>query len=222
MKTLSTLKSKRQSVILFVIVCAFYSCIAQDTVKIKLPAPDKKGGKPLMQALNERHSSREYADKALTDQQLSDLLWAAYGINRPEEGKRTAPSARNRQEIDLYITTPTGAYVYEAVSHSLIELTNKDIRSETGNQEYSKTAAVNILYVLNLDKAADKEEDKAMICACLTSGAIMQNVYLYCASENLGCVLRGFSNTETLKASLKLSDRQKIVTSQSVGVLKVK
>jgi SagB-type dehydrogenase family enzyme len=222
MKNLSLLKSKRPSMLLFVIFCAFYSCIAQDTVKIKLSLPNKEGGKPLMQTLNERHSSREYTDKALTDQQLSDLLWAAYGINRPEEGKRTAPSARNRQEIDLYITTPTGAYIYDAVNHSLIELTKKDIRAETGNQEYSKTAAVNILYVLNKDKAADKDEDKAMICACLTSGAIMQNVYLYCASENLGCVLRGFSDTETLKTALKLNDRQKIVTSQSVGVMKAK
>jgi SagB-type dehydrogenase family enzyme len=222
MKTLSISKRKKPFAFLVVLACTFFTCFGQDTVKIKLLPPNKEGGKPLMQALNERHSSREYADKALTDQQLADLLWAAYGVNRPGEGKRTAPSARNRQEIDLYITTPTGAYIYDAPNHSLIELTPKDIRSETGQQEYSKTAAVNILYVLNLDKAADKEEDKAMICACLTSGAIMQNVYLYCASENLGCVLRGFSNTETLKAALKLNDRQKIVTSQSVGVMKVK
>jgi SagB-type dehydrogenase family enzyme len=195
-------------------------CFSQNVKTFKLLPPDKIGGKPLMQALNERHSSRDFIDKSLTDNQLSGLLWAAYGLNRLDENKRTAPSAHDKQEIDVYVTMDSGAYVYDAVNHALIEITPTDIRSSTGSQAFIKTAALNLVYVLNKEKSSSKDEVEAIAWGSVTTGAIVQNIYLYCASENLGCVVRGWFDKNELAKSLKLSENQVILLTQTVGYCK--
>jgi SagB-type dehydrogenase family enzyme len=201
---------------LFTLVLIARFSIAQSPDTILLPKPVKQGGKPLMEALNDRHSTRNYTEKELTPQQLSDLLWAANGINRPD-GRRTAPSARNKQEIDIFITTANGCYLYDAIGNKLICVCHGDIREKTGSQPFVKDAAINILYVCNKDKSASSDDMDIMVNAAFSAGAIAQNVYLYCASEGLGSVVRGSFKSDALTDLLKLNDRQVIVMAQTVG-----
>ena len=193
--------------------------IAQD---IMLPAPDKTGGKPLMQALNERHTTRSFTKDSLTLQQLSDLLWAGFGINRPDQGKRTAPSAMNWQEIDLYVTLPEGCYVYAAESNSLKFINNKDLRKETGGQSFVADAALNIVFVADMGKTGKKEgdeiKDSDLFMTYADAAFIAQNIYLYCASANLGCVVRGSVPDNNLASDLGLGTNQRIIMAHTVGV----
>jgi SagB-type dehydrogenase family enzyme len=196
--------------------------IAQD---IALPAPDKTGGKPLMQTLNERQTTRSYTKDTLTLQQLSDLLWAGFGINRPDQGKRTAPSAMNWQEIEIYVTLPGGTYVYVAQSHTLKFINNRDLRKETGEQDFVAEAAMNIVYVADLGKRGVKEgdtiKDSDLFMTYSDAAFIAQNIYLCCASANLGCVVRGgVPAGGTLAADLGLRSNQRIIIAQTVGVPK--
>jgi len=193
------------------------SCTAQENKGIPLPPANTESGKPLMKALSERQSSRDFIDKPLTDKQLSDMLWAAYGINRPDEKKRTAPSAHDKQEVDIYVALAKGTFLYNAKNHSLIEISKNDIRSKTGKQGFVGTAAVNLVYVLNLEKSSSKDINDAKIWASVTTGAIVQNVYLYCASENLACVVRGWVDIEAMKKELKLNSNQVVLLAQTVG-----
>ena len=192
------------------------ACGAQDMDTIPLPEPVKQGGKPIMQALNDRHSSRNFIEKELSQQQLSDMLWAAFGINRPD-GKRTAPSARNKQEIELYIATAEGVFLYDALKNSLISVAREDIRAKTGGAPWVADAAVNILYVCNKDRSTARDEMGTMINAAFSAGACAQNVYLYCASAGLGSVVRGSFNADDLKGLLKLTGQQVIIMAQTVG-----
>ena len=197
------------------------SLIAQDIV---LPAPDRTGGKPLMQALSERQTTRSYTKDSLTLQQLSDLLWAGFGINRPEQGKRTAPSAMNWQEIEIYVTLARGSYVYSAESHSLKFINNKDLRKETGSQDFVADAAMNIVYVADLSKRGRKEgeelKDADLFMTYADAAFIAQNIYLYCASANLGCVVRGSVPDTSLASELGLKPGQRIILEHTVGVPK--
>ena len=179
---------------------------------IQLPAPDRTGGKPLMQALNERQSNRSFQDKSLTLQQLSDLLWAANGFNRDD--KRTAPTANNRQELELYAVTKEGVYFYDAKNHLLKEVKKGDYRAQTGMQEYVPDAALNLLFVSDLDKATNRQ------FALIDCGYVSQNVYLYCASEGLGTVVRGSFDKEVLSQLLGLPSNQEVLLTQSVGYVK--
>jgi SagB-type dehydrogenase family enzyme len=193
--------------------------MAQD---ISLPAPDKIGGKPLMQALNERQTIRVFTKDNLTQQQLSDLLWAAWGINRADLKKRTAPSARNVQEIDLYIALPAGLYLYIAESHLLKQINNKDLRKLTGTQDFVADAALNLVYVADMAKFGKKEgdeiKDSDLLTPFVNTGFIAQNVYLYCASANLGCVVRGMVPKDQLVNEMGLRSNQRIILAQTVGV----
>jgi nitroreductase len=193
--------------------------IAQDIV---LPVPDKTGGIPLMQALNKRQTTRSFTSDSLSLQQLSDLLWSGSGINRPELGKRTAPSAMNWQQIDVYLTLPGGSYVYVAESHSLKFINNKDLRKETGGQSFVAIAALNIVYVADMGKREIKEgdpiRDSDLFMSYADAAFIAQNIYLYCASANLGCVVRGSVPDSSLASDLGLRTNQKIILAQTVGV----
>jgi len=195
--------------------------IAQD---ITLPAPDKTGGKPLMQTLNERQTTRSFTTDNLTLQQLSDLFWAAFGINRTDQGKRTAPSAMNWQEIDMYVTMPQGTYVYNAAAHALKFINNKDLRSETGSQDFVAGAALNIVYVADMGKRGMKEadtiKDSDLFMSYSDAAFIAQNIYLYCASANLGCVVRGSVPVNNLASDMGLRPDQRIILAQTVGVPK--
>lgn len=194
---------------------------AQDIV---LPAPDKTGGKPLMQALNERQTTRSFTEENLSQQQLSDLLWAAWGINRPDLKKRTAPSARNVQEIDVYVALSGGTYIYVAESHTLKQINIKDLRKTTGSQSFVGDAALNIVYVADMEKLGKKEgeqiEDSDLLMTYSNAAFIAQNIYLYCASANLGCVIRGTIPKERLATEMGLRSNQRIILAQTVGVPK--
>ncbi|MDP4172474.1 MAG: SagB/ThcOx family dehydrogenase [Bacteroidota bacterium] len=190
---------------------------AQDLKVIKLPDPDKTGGKPLMQILASRQSSREFSKEPLTAQQLSNLLWSAFGINRTESGKRTAPSARNWQEIDIYVTTADGTYLYDAKTHSLKQILEEDIRALTGKQDYVKDAAINLIYVADMSKLGDvSEEDKSFYSGADT-GFIAENAYLYCTSENLAVVVRAMIDRDKLAKKLNLRSEQRITLGQTIG-----
>lgn len=185
------------------------SLFAED---LSLPAPHKTGGAPLMEALARRSTSRSFDARELSRQQLSDLLWAGFGINRPD-GKRTAPSAHNTQELQLYVLLKEGAFVYQAAANSLQPVSPEDLR-----QFGAKTdAAVCVLYVADLSKRKEKGETRRELAA-IDSGFISQNIYLYAASEGLatGYRISGF-DADGLRAKLKLLPDQVVVAVQPVG-----
>ena len=189
----------------------------QPLTDISLPAPRMEGGKPLMAVLKSRQSSRTFSDKPVQPQVLSDLLWAAAGINRADTGKRTAPSARNWQEVDVYVVLPDGAYVYDAKANSLKAVVKGDIRKQTGLQPFVATAPVNLVYVADPAKMKGANpEDQALYYGADT-GFISQNVYLFCASEGLATVVRGLVDRSALAKALNLPDSLKIVLTQTVG-----
>jgi len=183
----------------------------------QLPEPQKRGGKRLMKALNQRQSSRTFADKEMDDQMLSNLLWAAFGINRPESGNRTAPSAHNVQDIEIFVTTADGAYLYLPEQHALKRITEKDVRADMGSQDFVENASVNLVYVSDFSKYSDGSEQQHMVTASAHSGFIGQNVYLFCASEGLNSVFRGAINKDLIAETLNLEENLHIIYSQSVG-----
>jgi SagB-type dehydrogenase family enzyme len=184
---------------------------------IALPAPRTSGGKPLMQALKERRSSREFSGKPLAPEALSDLLWAAFGVNRPETRGRTAPSAHDWEEIDVYVATADGLYVYDSGAHALTEVLSRDVRAATGTQDYVAEAPVNLVYVADLSRMVEATaEDKARYSGP-DAGFIAQNVYLFCASEGLATVARGLVDRPALARLMGLTPDQQIILAQSVG-----
>lgn len=193
------------------------SALAQTGTAIRLPPAETAGGMPLMQALKARHSTREFARKPLQKQVLANLLWAASGVNRPRTGQRTAPSAHDWREIDVYAVTANGAYRYDPPSHTLVEVASGDLRHLTGMQDFVATAPLNLVYVADLDRMSGAgAEDKAFYSAT-DVGFMAQNVYLYCASAGLAAVVRGVIDREALGAGLGLRRHQRIILAQSVG-----
>jgi len=191
--------------------------LAQEPKSVQLPSPQMDIGKPLMQALKLRQSSRNFDTKLLPMQELSNLLWAAYGINRPESGKRTAPSAMNWQEIDVYVALPEAMYRYEAKSHSLVTVVAKDMREATGKQPFVKEAALDLVYIADGAKMRNANEEDQKLYSAADAGFIAQNVYLYCASQGLAVVVRGMVDRPALAKALNLRPEQKIILSQTVG-----
>ena len=180
---------------------------AQD---IKLNAPNKNGGKPLMEALSKRKSIRDFKkEKDLPISVLSDLMWAANGFNR--EDKRTSPTANNRQEIDVYVTLKEGVYFYDAKNQLLKLIKSGDHRKSAGTQEFVATASLNLIFVADMNKASSREY------AYTDCGFIAQNVYLFAASEGLGAVVRGSFNKDSLAELLNLPSHQEVLLTQSVG-----
>lgn len=190
---------------------------AQELDTLLLPLPDKTGGKPLMQALNERHSSRQFSSQELSLTQLSNLLWAANGINRPESGKRTAPTARNFQDMDVFVIMAKGIYRYEATKHVLLGIHQGDYRKVTGTQDFVQNAALNLVLVSDLAKMKDTNEETSMLYAGIHAGCIIQNIYLHCASEGLNTVTRASFDNQMLAKLLNLTGKQKVVMAQTVG-----
>ena len=196
----------RLFIIMVLVTISSLSCFAQD---IKLPAPNKTGGKPLMNALNERQSNREFSDKELSLQTLSDLLWAANGFNR--ETKRTAPSSQDRQELDLYVFLKSGVYFYDAKNQQLILKVTGNNQAKTGGQPFVASAPLNIVFVANLDKASNRD------AALIDCGFISQNIYLFCASEDLISVVRGSVDKTEVHKLLGLNEKQEVLLAQTVG-----
>jgi nitroreductase len=190
---------------------------AQALAPIPLPAPVMDGGKPLMSALKARASSREFSAEALPPQTLSNLLWAAWGINRPD-GRRTAPSASNRQEIEIYVTLPGGAYVWDAKANVLNPVAAGDHRAATGTQPFPATAALNLVYVADMTRLNRPATDpQQLLNVGADAGFVAENVYLFCASEGLATVVRASVAKEALAKTLQLRDTQVIVLAQTVG-----
>ncbi len=191
---------------------------AQELKDIALPAPKTEGGKPLMQALKARQTSREYDVKKIPLQTLSDMLWAAFGINRADSGKRTAPSTRNWQEIEIYVVMEEGAYVYDAKANSLKAVSGGDFRKMTGSQEFVFAAPVNLVFVADTTKMKGASPEDQALYAGADTGFICQNVYLFCASEGLATVVRGLiGDKKALAGALKLPAEKKIILAQTVG-----
>jgi SagB-type dehydrogenase family enzyme len=190
---------------------------AAELLPVKLPPPNLNSGKSLMQSLQARKSSRDFSAKKLPMEVLSNLLWAANGINRPDLGRRTAPSAVNWQEIDIYVAMADGLYLYSAKEHVLKPVIKQDIRELTGKQPFVKEAPVNLIYVADYSRMGGASAEEKISYSAEDTGFIAQNVYLYCASEGLATVVRGSIDKDALAKAMPLRDNQKIVLSQTVG-----
>ena len=194
-----------------IVLCLALVVLAQ-AADIKLPEPQKTGGMPLMEALNARRTQRTFSSKPLSAQQLANLLWAAFGINR-DNGKRTAPSAINAQEIQIYVALPSGLYLYQAKSNTLEQISDRDIRAQVGRQAFVKTAPVGLIYVSDYDLIKGESE----FYSATDTGYISQNVYLFCASAGMNTVVLGSVDKTVLQAAMKLKPSQHVILTQPVG-----
>ncbi len=195
---------------------------AQELKPIQLLKPQMDGGRPLMQVLKDRRSSREFSNKSLPIQVLSNVLWAAFGVNRSDSGKRTAPSALNWQEIDIYVATADGLYIFDAKAHMLKPILLEDIRAMTGRQSFVQEVPVNLVYVADFSRMGKTTPAEKDFYSAADTGFISQNVYLYCSSEGLATVVRGLIDRAGLAKVMKLRTDQKIILAQSVGYPKKK
>ena len=184
---------------------------------IELPAPHTSGGKPLMQALNERRTARAFRPDALPRQTLSNLLWAAFGVNRPASGGRTAPSAHDAQDIDVYVVLPTATYLYQAKENTLAPVRAGDLRALTGRQDFVRDAPVSLVYVADFSRFPRDSEQAKIFYSAADAGHISQNVYLFAASEGLAAMVRADIDKPALARALGLQPDQHVVLAQSVG-----
>lgn len=199
-------------------ICGF-SVFAEKPEPIQLSQPQFNRGKLLMEALKERQTNRSFSSKELPLDVLSNLLWAADGINRPEVGKRTAPSAVNWQEIDIYVAMKKGLYLYNSKKNILEPILAQDIREFADKQDFTKDAPVNLIYVADFSRMSG-DEDKNNFYSAVDTGFVSQNVYLFCASEGLATVVLGMVDKPALAKIMGLKDKQKIILTQPVGYKK--
>lgn len=182
-----------------------------------LPPAQTTGGLPLMEALRQRHSAREFRPDPLTSQQLSDLLWAACGLNREALGGRTAPSAMNAQEVDLYVALPQGLYRYEPKAHALQLVVAQDVRRVTGYQDFVDTAPLDLIFVADHSRMKIVPAAMRESYASVAAGAMAQNIYLYCASVGLATVVRAWFDRQALTQAMSLTPDQQLLLTQTVG-----
>jgi nitroreductase len=190
---------------------------AQEPEALELPLPRSQGGKPLIEALRLRRSIREYSPRSLPRQVLSDLLWAAFGINRPATGDRTAPYWRHVMVIDIYAAMADGVWIYEPKGHKLLRHLHDDIRANTGTQDFVATAPLNLVYVAHGERMGDISAEDKRLYASVDAGFIGQNVYLFCASEGLATVFRASLDYRKLAKTLGLAAGQFVAFAQTVG-----
>jgi nitroreductase len=193
------------------------ACMAQATSDIALPKPQLDKGRPLMQVLKDRKSSRVFDTRPIPPQELSNLLWAAFGINRPEKGGRTAPSALDRQEIDVYVSSLDGLFLFQANNHSLKKIHGKDIRETTGRQPFVKDAPLNIILVADYTRVKKSVDSDGRQYAAADAAFISENIYLYCASEGLATVVRASIEKPSLATAMNLRPDQEVIFAQTVG-----
>ena len=191
---------------------------------MKLPLPQKDLDFPLMKALEKRRSTRKWKGTSLSDQELSNLLWAACGITKEEtnksKSKRTAPSAHNWQEIKVYVAMKRGLFLYDEKGHQLIQILSKDIREDIGTQKMMRSAPVGLIYVSDYSKLSSyfaKDDDEKWFLTGTDAGFVSQNVYLYCAAAQLGTVVLGWVNRDKLHKIMGLKECEKVVYTQVVG-----
>lgn len=194
---------------------------AQNLEPIVLPPAQMEGGKPLLTALKQRQTTREFQVAKLPPQTLANLLWAGFGINRPEIDHRTAPSAMNSQEVDIYVALPEALYVYEAKPHRLKPVLAGDLRPKISSQAFAKDAAAIFVYVADLPRLAKAKPETRPLYARIDTGCICQNVYLCCASEGLGAVVFDLDRAP-LAAAMQLRSDQEITLAQAIGFPRAK
>jgi SagB-type dehydrogenase family enzyme len=194
--------------------------LAQGGGAIVLPPPQATGTVSLLQALRSRRSTREFSPRTQPLEVLSTLLWSAFGVNRPDSGRRTAPSAHDWQEIEVFAALPDGTYRYDARDHALRLAVAGDLRAATGRQDFVATAPLNLVYVADFGKMIDASAEDRTFYASADAGFVAQNVYLYCAASGLACVVRGLVDRRKLAPALQLRTDQRIVLAQTVGYMK--
>lgn len=189
---------------------------AQELKTVVLPPPHMEGGKPLMEALRQRRTVRDFKTEKLPLSVLGHLLWAAFGVNRPETGGRTAPSAMNSQEVDIYVALAEGIYLYEPKAHQLKPVLAGDFRGKTSGQPFATNAPVTLVFVAEQARLSKAKPEGRAFYADVDTGYISQNVYLFCASEGLGTVVHDLDRAP-LTEVLKLRPEQRIVLAQAIG-----
>lgn len=194
---------------LFISIVVMMTSCGMNAQDIQLPEPNRKGGMPLMEAIGNRQSAREFSDFELSQQQLSDMLWTACGYNRPE--KRTVATALNKQEMSAYVVTAKAVYKYEPKENKLIHVNAGDHRDVFAMQDFAKKAPLNVALVVDLAKQTNE------VFAGMTVGAMSNNIYLWCASEGLNTVVRASFDHEGAKDALKLGETEKVLLVQTVG-----
>jgi nitroreductase len=192
------------------------TALAQEVRVIHLPPPRTTGGGELLNALQSRKTSRTFSPRPLPQDLLSTLLWAASGINRPD-GRRTAPSAHNWQEIEVFAAFPDALYRYDAPAHTLTAVVAKDLRALTGTQDYVGAAPLNLVYVSDFSRMQDASEEDRAFFSATDAAVIAENVYLFCAAMNLAVVVRGLVDRKQLAPAMGLRRDQRVVLAQSVG-----
>lgn len=184
---------------------------------LTLPAPQSSTSMTLMEALAARHSGRSFSDKAIPDQVLSQVLWAACGVNRPESGKITAPSAINAQDILVYVLRADGAYRYEPKAHALTKVSSEDLRTAVaGRQTFAATAPVSLLLVSDHSKFGD-HQNGAQRMGVIDAGYVSENIALACAALGLENVPRMTMDSDALRKALNLNDTYDLVLNQQIG-----
>ena len=182
---------------------------------VQLPEPAKEGGMPLMEALANRKSIRTYQSKPIPPETLSNLLWAAWGVNRPD-GRRTAPSTRNLQCVEIYVVLEEGLFAYDAEEHALRRVLDEDVREKTGPPRFTEHAPLHLVYVADFDRLEPLREEVREVYAWADTSFISQNVYLFCASEGLATVVRSV-RPDPLAEALGLPENKRPILAQTIG-----
>lgn len=204
----------RRTIITTAMLCMVMVAAAQEVQP--LPKPDKKAKMTLFQALDRRESVREYSDREIPERTLSNLLWAACGINRPGQGRITAPSAINVQDITVYVCRQDGAWKYDAAAHALTKVSDKDLRKQVaGFQDFAATAPVSLVLVSDISKVRNHSELGAM-----DAGYVSENICLACTALGLATVPRATMDKAELAKELKLSDSEVLMLNNPVGYKK--
>lgn len=211
-----TRRQAASSIIASAALTAVAGTAAAQPGPVELPAPRAEGGMSLTAALKLRRSTRAYSRRPLSSQVLSELLWAAFGINRPS-GDRTAPYWRHVMVMDIYAATADGVWLYDPKAHTLLPYLSDDIRAKTGLQDFVATAPLNLVYVAHGERMTDVSPEDRRLYASVDAGFIGQNVYLYCASEGLATVFRAALDYGQLAKAMKLPDQQFVTFAQTVG-----
>jgi nitroreductase len=211
---------KKISVLVLLMVMSIATGFAADKV-IKLSRPNTGRSGALMKALSDRKSTREYASKELSIADLSDLLWAANGINRPD-GKRTAPSAMDRRDVDIYVVLPAGTYLYDAKEHKLDLVTEGDHRGAVAGsgQDFVKGAPLSLVLVTDLSRLGDAKNPQTQQMGAVDVGVVSQNISLFCATANLATVPRASMDRDQLRSVLKLKEAQLPLMNHPIGYFK--
>ncbi len=209
----------KKHIVFITIILMSWHLVAQKNQDIQLPVATKTGGKPLMEALNKRSSNRNFSTKELTLQELSDLLWSANGINRPELGKRTAPTAMNWQDTDVYAILRSGIYKYNPITLKLELIKVGNFMKYAGKQDFVENAALNLVIVSDTSKMKNASKDDMLLYAGIHAGAIVQNIDLHCVSFGFNTVTRRYVDIAELSKVMELSPNKMIVITQTIGYM---